>query len=70
MSVTVIDKTSGKEITGKYAAVKGGEVGLFSGIMSDKKGGWRGCGKKTVFMLDGVTVKADDLAKELKQVIK
>ncbi len=67
MSVRVIEKASGKETVGKYAAIKGSEVGLFSGIMSDKKGGWRGCGKKTVFKADTVTVKADDPAKELKQ---
>ncbi len=67
MSVKVTEKATGKETIGKWAAVKGGEVGLFSGIMSDKKGGWRGCGKKTVFSADAVTVKADDPAKELKQ---
>jgi len=66
-SVKVIEKASGKETTGKYVTIKGGEVGLFFGIMSDKKGGWRGCGKKTVFQADAVTVKAEDQAKELKQ---
>jgi hypothetical protein len=35
--------------------------------MSDKKGGWRGCGKKTIFAADAVTVKADDPVRELKQ---
>ena len=38
-----------------------------TGIMSDKKGGWRGCGKKIAFAADAVTVKADEPAKELKQ---
>lgn len=53
--------------TGKWAAVKGAEIHLWSGIMSDKKGGWRGCGRKTVFPAGGVTVTADDPAKELKR---
>jgi len=67
MSVKIVDKKTGQETIGKYAAIKGGEVGLFSGIMSDKKGGWRGCGKKTIFAADAVTVKADDPVRELKQ---
>ena len=40
----MVDKKTGKEITGKYAVIKGGQVNLYTGIMSDKKGGWRGCG--------------------------
>ena len=67
MSVKIVDKKTGQETIGKYVAMKGGEVGLFSGIMSDKKGGWRGCGKKTIFAADAVTVKADDPVRELKQ---
>lgn len=67
MSVRVIDKKSGQETIGKWAAVKGNEVNLFTGIMSDKKGGWRGCGKKIVFPTDTVTITADDPAKELKK---
>lgn len=43
MSVRVVDKKTGKEITGKYAVIKGGQVNLYTGIMSNKKGGWRGC---------------------------
>lgn len=46
MAVKVIDKKTGKETTGKFAAVKGEEVQLWTGIMSDKKGGWRGCGNQ------------------------
>jgi hypothetical protein len=34
MSVKIVDKKTGQETIGKYAAIKGGEVGLFSGIMS------------------------------------
>jgi hypothetical protein len=67
MPVKVVDKKSAKESTGKWAAVKGGEVHLWSGIMSDKKGGWRGCGRKTVFPATSVTVTADDPKKELKK---
>jgi len=67
MSVRVIDKKTGKETVGKYAMVKGREVSLYTGIMADKKGGWRGCGKRIVFAAESVTVTADDPAKELKQ---
>ncbi len=67
MSVKVVDKKTGKETVGKYAMVKGGEVSLYTGIMSDKKGGWRGCGKRLAFSADAVTVTADDPAKELRR---
>ncbi len=67
MPVKVTDKKTGKESTGKWAAVKGAEVQLWSGIMSDKKGGWRGCGKRTIFAAADVNVAADDPAKELKK---
>jgi hypothetical protein len=67
VSVKVADKKTGKETTGKYAIIKGGQVSLYTGIMSDKKGGWRGCGKRLVFPADSVTVAADDPAKELKR---
>ena len=66
MSVKVTEKKTGKETVGKWASIKDGQVNLFSGIMSDKKGGWRGCGKKVAFPADSVDVKADDPAKELK----
>lgn len=67
MSVRVIDKKSGKETVGKYALTKEGQVSLYTGIMSDKKGGWRGCGKRIVFSVQDVSVMADDPSKELKQ---
>ncbi len=67
MSVKVTDKKTGKETTGKYASIQGGQVSLYSGIMSDKKGGWRGCGKRILFPAEGVTVTADQPQKELKQ---
>jgi len=49
MTVKVVDKKTGKESTGKYAVIKGGRINLYTGIMSDKKGGWRGCGKRLLF---------------------
>ncbi|MBI4186839.1 MAG: hypothetical protein HY530_04955 [Chloroflexi bacterium] len=67
MSITVVDNKTGKETAGKYASIKEGQVNLYTGIMSDKKGGWRGCGKRFVFPADSVTVKADEPAKELKK---
>jgi hypothetical protein len=67
MAVKVKDKKTGNETMGKFAAIKTGEVKLYSGIMSDKKGGWRGCGKCTTFPADDVSVSADDPSKELKQ---
>jgi hypothetical protein len=67
MSVRVVDKKTGKETIGKYALVKGDQVSLYTGIMSDKKGGWRGCGKRLAFAAEDITVTADDPAKELKQ---
>ncbi|MDH5364836.1 MAG: hypothetical protein OEW82_06725 [Dehalococcoidia bacterium] len=67
MSVKVVDKKTGKETTGKHAVIKGGQVNLYTGIMSDKKGGWRGCGKRLLFSVENVTVTADEPTKELKQ---
>ncbi len=67
MSVKVVDKKTGKETIGKYAIIKSGQVSLYTGIMSDKKGGYRGCGKRLKFPSDSVTVTADDPTKELKQ---
>jgi len=67
MAVKVVEKATGTVSTGKFAAIKGKEVTLYSGMMSDKKGGWRGCGKCTKFPADAVSVSADDPAKELKK---
>ncbi len=67
MSVKVIDKQTGEETVGKFALVKGDQVNLYTGIMSDKKGGWRGCGKRIIFPTESVTITADDPTKELKQ---
>jgi hypothetical protein len=67
MPVKIVDKDSGKETVGKWAAFKGQEIHLWSGIMSDKKGGWRGCGKRTVFTAENVKIVADDSTKELKK---
>ena len=67
MAVRVVIKQTGDTITGKFASLEAGKVGLFSGIMSDKKGGFRGCGKKQVFEAAAVTVTADDAAMEMRQ---
>ena len=67
MSVKVVDKKTGKETLGKYALIKSDQVNLYTGIMSDRKGGWRGCGKRIVFSAESVTVIANDPTKELKQ---
>lgn len=67
MSVKVIDKQTGEETVGKFALKKGGQLNLYTGIMSNKKGGWRGCGKRIVFPAENVTVTADDPAKELNE---
>lgn len=67
MPVRVKDKKTGEEAVGKWAAIKGSEVQLWSGIMSDKKGGWRGCGKRSTFAAVDVTISADDPARELKE---
>jgi hypothetical protein len=62
----VVIKETGETVLGKFAAIQGDQVGLFSGIMADRKGGFRGCGKKQVFEARVVTIRADDPAKELK----
>ncbi|MBI4216822.1 MAG: hypothetical protein HY687_05480 [Chloroflexi bacterium] len=69
MAVKVVEKKSGgKTHTGKFVDFKEGSVILWSGVMSDKKGGWRGCGKKVgTFPAGDVTVTADDAAKETKR---
>jgi hypothetical protein len=67
MAVKVIEKAMGKVTTGKYAATNGKDIRLYSGIMSDKKGGWRGCGTCTAFSADAVSVSAGDPARELKK---
>lgn len=60
MAVKVLIRDTGESVTGKFVVLEKDTVGLFSGIMSDKKGGFRGCGKKHVF-------EADDPSTELKQ---
>ncbi|MBI2171137.1 MAG: hypothetical protein HYU30_03835 [Chloroflexi bacterium] len=67
MAVKITIKETGQTIQGKYAAIDAETVGLFSGIMADKKGGFRGCGKKQVFPSAAVIVAADDPAIELKR---
>ncbi|MBI4298694.1 MAG: hypothetical protein HY666_02940 [Chloroflexi bacterium] len=67
MAVKVVIKETGETVTGKFATFEAEKVGLFSGIMADKKGGFRGCGRKRVFDVAAVTVTADDPDKEFKQ---
>jgi len=67
MAVKVVEKATGTVSTGKFAAIKGKEVTLYSGMMSDKKGGWRGCGRKQVFSLKDYAVSADKPEQEIKK---
>ncbi len=63
----MIIKETGEPRTGKFAFLEADKVGLFLSIMSDKKGGFRGCGKKRIFEVPASAVKPDDPAKEIKQ---
>ncbi|MBM2826458.1 MAG: hypothetical protein HW403_522 [Dehalococcoidia bacterium] len=65
MSVRVAEKETGKVVIGKYAKMEKGQVLLYSGCMDNKKGGLRGCGKKSVFLAEQVTVAADEPSIEL-----
>ena len=67
MAVTILVKNTGEEVKGKAAAIDLESIGLFSGIVSDKKGGFRGCGRKTVFPAASVTITAHEPDKELKR---
>ena len=67
MAVNVLVRETGESVMGKFVVLEKDTVGLFSGIMSDKKGGFRGCGKKRVFEAAAVEVTADDPGTELKQ---
>ncbi|MBI4499221.1 MAG: hypothetical protein HY689_15135 [Chloroflexi bacterium] len=68
MAVTVQHRESGQTFTGKFATCSAGKVSLWSGIMADKKGGWRGCGKKLgVFPEADVTVAADEPDREVRR---
>ena len=66
MTVKVINNKTGETFRGKFAVLRESEINLFSGIMSDKKGGSRGCGKKRVFPRQDVTVEVDNPSLELK----
>ena len=66
MAVEVVDKQTGTSVTGRFAVIQGGQVSLYSGIMSDRKGGFRGCGKKITFSAASVTVTADNPVQELR----
>jgi len=66
MAVKVVKKSTGDVQQGKFAVIKGGNVALYSGIMADKKGGWRGCGKRWLFPVEEVTVSADNPDQEIQ----
>ncbi len=68
MPVRVTTKRTGQTVVGKFAVIDETAVGLFSGVMSDKKGGFRGCGRKQTFPATDVTVEADDPEKEMRMV--
>lgn len=68
VAVTVQNRDSGQVFKGKFASIKDGDVALWSGVMADKKGGFRGCGKKVgVFSETSVTVTADEPAREVRR---
>ncbi|HXH12421.1 MAG TPA: hypothetical protein VNP04_21965 [Alphaproteobacteria bacterium] len=67
MAVKVVIKETGETITGKFASLEADKVSLYAGIMPDKKGRFRGCGKKRVFDMAAVMLAADDPDKELKR---
>lgn len=69
MAVKVVDKKTGQSFSGKFAMLDKEKVNLWSGSMSDKKGGLRGCGRKQVFDSGNVMVSADDPSRELKKVL-
>lgn len=68
MAVKVVAKKGGQALSGKFAEIREGTVSLWSGIMSDQKGGVRGCGKKLgTFPEAEVIIKADDPTREVRR---
>ncbi|MBI4279124.1 MAG: hypothetical protein HY660_11775 [Armatimonadetes bacterium] len=65
--VKVVIKATRESVEGKFVSIEAGTVNLFSGIMSDKKGGFRGCGRKRTFQESAVRVAADDPAREVRR---
>jgi hypothetical protein len=68
MAVQVRHQKTMETFVGKFAKVEGGQVFLYSGIMQDKKGRWRGCGKRLVFSAELVALHADDPEREVQRV--
>ena len=58
MAVNIFIKATGERFTGKFASIENGNVYLYSGITPNRKGGFRGCGKKTAFPEADVEVLA------------
>ena len=68
MTVTVLITETGERFTGKFAVVEPDHIACFTGIMADKKGGFRGCGRKRVFSSSAVSISADDPRVEIKRI--
>ena len=64
MPVAIVIRETGEEVTGKCTSIDAKNACLLWGIISDKKGCFRGDGKKAVAAA-AVTVAADDPSKEL-----
>ncbi len=68
MAVTAVHHQTGQTLAAKFASVKDGTVSLWSGGMVDKKGGFRGCGKKIgVFLETELTLHVDDPEREFRR---
>ncbi|HXH08900.1 MAG TPA: hypothetical protein VNP04_03915 [Alphaproteobacteria bacterium] len=67
MAVQVRHHQTQETFVGKFAKVEQGQVLLYSGIMQDKKGRWRGCGKRLTFPAELVSLTADDPERELQR---
>lgn len=68
MAVKVVNKQGGQTFTGKFVDIKEGTVSLWSGMVADKKGDFRGCGRKVgAFPEATVTIQADDPTREIRR---
>lgn len=67
MAVRGVSQRTGETITRKVASIEGGTTGVFSGIMADKKGRFRGCGKKQLCEAAAAKVIANDPQKKIRE---